>query len=157
MRMIKLKETYFNIKYGIQNLIKWFPVIWRDRDWDQTFLLAMLEKKLSNMSDLHKEYGNKANSDETSRQLKRLANLASRISNENYMDEAFKGKEYLLEKNEMVFVDIGNGTSKIEFVGLSHEEREELRRLYNVMDELPVEDIEELFDTMKKNIRYWWD
>lgn len=34
---------------GIKNLIKWFPVIWNDRDWDHMYLLKMLEFKFSNM------------------------------------------------------------------------------------------------------------
>ncbi len=31
---------------GVKNLIKWFPTIWKDRDWDQTFIFNILIKKL---------------------------------------------------------------------------------------------------------------
>jgi len=31
---------------GIKNLIKWFPVIWRNRDWDHTFIYDVLMFKL---------------------------------------------------------------------------------------------------------------
>jgi hypothetical protein len=31
---------------GIKNLIRWFPVIWKDRDWDQAYLYSILQKKL---------------------------------------------------------------------------------------------------------------
>jgi hypothetical protein len=41
-----------NIRYfinSIKNLIKWFPIIWRDRDWDSTYIEEMLLFKLNNM------------------------------------------------------------------------------------------------------------
>ena len=31
---------------GVKNLWRWFPVIWRDRDWDQDFIYSILAKKL---------------------------------------------------------------------------------------------------------------
>ena len=31
---------------GVKNLIKWFPVIWRNRDWDHTFIYDILTFKL---------------------------------------------------------------------------------------------------------------
>ena len=31
---------------GVKNLIKWFPVIWRNRDWDHTFIYDILMFKL---------------------------------------------------------------------------------------------------------------
>lgn len=33
-------------KVGIQNLIKWFHVIWNDRDWDSWYTYEVLKKKL---------------------------------------------------------------------------------------------------------------
>jgi hypothetical protein len=38
---------YHNDLYkGIKNLIRWFPVIWKDRDWDKSYLYDILQKKL---------------------------------------------------------------------------------------------------------------
>lgn len=31
---------------GIQNLIKWFPIIWKDRNWDHSYILEILQHKL---------------------------------------------------------------------------------------------------------------
>jgi len=42
-----------NFVRGIKNLIKWGPVIWKDRDWDDTFLFEIIKFKLSNMSESH--------------------------------------------------------------------------------------------------------
>jgi hypothetical protein len=32
--------------YGIKNLWKWLPVIWKDRDWDQNYIYTILKTKL---------------------------------------------------------------------------------------------------------------
>ena len=36
---------------GVKNLWKWFPVIWRDRDWDHSFIYEIIKVKLKNQSD----------------------------------------------------------------------------------------------------------
>lgn len=34
---------------GIKNLIHWFPIIWKDRDYDHAYIEVMLEHKLKAM------------------------------------------------------------------------------------------------------------
>jgi hypothetical protein len=49
----KFEGRYYHkdIYNGVKNLIKWFPIIWRDRDWDQSYIFTILQKKL----ELHAE------------------------------------------------------------------------------------------------------
>jgi len=35
-----------NIMEGIKNIIYWFPIIWKDRHWDQSFIYEVLKHKL---------------------------------------------------------------------------------------------------------------
>ena len=35
-----------NIMEGIKNIIYWFPIIWKDRNWDQSFIYEVLKHKL---------------------------------------------------------------------------------------------------------------
>lgn len=35
---------------GIKNLIKWFPTIWKDRDWDHGFIYEIIKVKLNNQA-----------------------------------------------------------------------------------------------------------
>ena len=41
----QIKQFFRNIR----RVIKWFPVIWKDRDWDYGYLLKILEFKLQQM------------------------------------------------------------------------------------------------------------
>lgn len=154
-----IKTKYHNTIQGAQNIIKWFPVIWRDRDWDHNYLMLMIEKKLDSMSKLHDRYSRRENTEEIVRQLKLASKLAGKIASEDYVNEAFGDKLNLRDKNEMVFIplDVGSGMSKLEFTGLTDDERKELLRLHNLEDELLERDIEILFDLMKNNLRNWWD
>ena len=39
------------LKRSIKNLWRWFPIIWKDRDWDHTYIYDIIEFKLRNQSD----------------------------------------------------------------------------------------------------------
>jgi len=42
----RVSRQYYNLKYGIKNLVKWFPIIWKDRNWDYEYIFPILRKKL---------------------------------------------------------------------------------------------------------------
>jgi hypothetical protein len=35
------------VKIGVKNLIYWFPIIWKDRNWDDSFIFDIMKHKLS--------------------------------------------------------------------------------------------------------------
>ena len=35
-----------NFISGIKNLIRWFPIIWKDRDWDDRFIWQIMIQKI---------------------------------------------------------------------------------------------------------------
>jgi hypothetical protein len=45
----KFEGRYYHkdLYRGIKNLIQWFPVIWKDRDWDSYYIFQILEHKLT--------------------------------------------------------------------------------------------------------------
>lgn len=49
--MNKLKIAFRNLVQGIKNLIRWFRIIWNDREWDNWFLEEIIIQKLHNMAD----------------------------------------------------------------------------------------------------------
>ena len=153
----RVYRAYKNSKYGIRNLIKWFPVIWRDRDWDEFYLLKLLSFKFKNMSDLHLKYGVSENSKEIAKHLKELSELANRIAEQDYTVEAFGNKKYLVDKHKMEFTKLDNGNYAVEFTGLTDEERKEMLNLHRLEGVLLERDIEKLFTIMKNDIRLWWN
>lgn len=49
----KFEGCYYHKDFinGVKNLFRWFPIIWRDRDWDTSFIFEIMIQKLKNQSD----------------------------------------------------------------------------------------------------------
>lgn len=45
------KYIYKHFKAGIKNIIYWFPVIWKDRNYDSHYIFEVLKHKLATQSD----------------------------------------------------------------------------------------------------------
>ena len=58
-----MKKIYYNIYYGIINLINYFPIIWKDRGYDYYFIYQLLQHKLKLTSKNLQKYGNFVNSE----------------------------------------------------------------------------------------------
>lgn len=153
-----LKNTYLNVYNGIRNVKKWLPIIWKDRDWDYTYLMAMMDKKLKNMGELHENYGYGERSGEYAKDLKEASKLAKRLSEEDYEAEANKGKEYLYSGFKTKIVSTKEGYRyEIEFPKLTEEDREELKKAMDKENKLMENDKKRLFEIMDKELFNWWD
>lgn len=153
----KVKVLYHNVENGIKNLVKWLPVIWKDRDYDDAYLMYILHFKLSEMSKLHRNHSNAIDANKTADELDAAAKLAKRIADNDYTDEAFGDKRCLLDKAVFDFVKTSSGYSKLEITGLTQEEYSEKKRLTKLESEMLERDIHLLFNMMKRDLRKWWD
>src|SRR5690625_5293421 len=154
----RISSLYRNVIYGIRNIIKWFPIIWKDRDWDEYYLMKILSFKLGEMSKLHLNDGSYDNSSQVASRLLEASRLSDRIAEDDYIDEAFGDNRYLIDKIKVELIDTNEeGVKEVAFTGLTDEERKELDRLRKLEDELLERDIERLFDIMKQDLRSWWN
>ena len=69
--------------YGVQNLVKWLPLIWHDRDWDWEYLAKIMEFKLRNMSKGFARYGTHSRADKDARDTLICAELLKRLIADN--------------------------------------------------------------------------
>jgi hypothetical protein len=88
-RQTGIRQFFRNIKYGVKNLIKWFPTIWKDRDWDQVFIYTILAKKLEFQA---KYIGDRDFHTESKRDAERM-NLVVRLI--NLQQDEFYRMEYM--------------------------------------------------------------
>lgn len=49
----KFSGRYYHRDFvnGIRNLWRWFPIIWKDRNWDQSYIYKIIAKKLEFQAD----------------------------------------------------------------------------------------------------------
>jgi len=84
---LRAKHYHKDLYRGIKNLIKWFPVIWKDRDWDSYYIFRILEHKLTLQSkgiakrDIH------LNAQRDAEIMVTCVRLIEKIREEYYQDE----------------------------------------------------------------------
>lgn len=111
----------------IRNLIRWAPIIWRDRDWDYYFIYEILKQKLKNVEQYTAKNGSHVNSDLDAESLRTAIEMIDKVQNEYHIDK------YLSESKEWDDKDM---TKSIE----DHEQAKV-----------------ELFHYLGDNIERWWD
>lgn len=142
-----------SFKTGICNLIKWFPVIWQDRDWDYYYIYAILHKKLDNMEKFfNSDEAWTSKSEGVAEQLKEVKVLCENLINGNYLSEALKPfDEKYGEVKIFKFVD-----GKLEH-NVDDETLSMYRECGKLADKNEEQDKNKLFDLINKNIDNWWD
>lgn len=153
-----------SLKYGVTNLIKWFPIIWKDRSWDYEFILEILKFKLTNVENMFRYHGNHMNSERDADNVHRAILYLDRMINYDYHDDVFKHHDKKWGEIKMGFKDSGGGKSLLNITRPNIKtkedevtERKEYRRLLEDVEKHEKQDYEMFFGHLKKYIRSWWD
>jgi len=80
----------YRIKYffeSTRNLIRWLPVIWKDRDWDDHFIFEILKFKLKNQSKYIGEKNRHTRAFLDSKRMLLCTRLIEKVSSEYYLGE----------------------------------------------------------------------
>lgn len=168
VRKIKrmIRHGWSDLKCGILNLVVWFPIIWKDRNWDYFYILEILHKKLSLMEHFIREDGIHINNKEDADKIKLCVVLIDRLLKDEYYENVFKHhhekwgslrfKTTQCKDNEKLYsVDIISENVKTDED--KEQERKEFKCLSHKPEEMKTQDINCLFNMMAKHIRSWWD
>ena len=167
----RISTFYYNIKNGISNLIIWFPVVWRNRPWDHYFIYDVLHKQLTLMERNIRLHGHHVHNLRDAKQIKLAINLLDRLIKDDYHENVFKhhdkkwgdtqinwkeinGEEFGY-KDQVCALDITRDNVKTD--EQKAQERKEFRRLTPKVEKQRKQDIDFLFNYMKKHIQGWWD
>jgi len=169
----KIKQTFIkimgwprDIKYGIKNLIKWFPVIWKDRDWDQWFLYKILYFKLKEMEYNQRVYGHHVNNEKVADQIKTCKLLAKRLIDNDYLENSTYRLDKKWGEHTMTFIPCEDNPEfltaefKTENAITDKEKKQENKErmvAYKHSDYLENQDLDMLFKNIRKHIQGWWD
>ena len=78
---------YRDFILGIKNLWKWFPTIWKDRDWDDHFIFEILKVKLENQAAYIEKNDRHVSAKRDAEQMKLCVNLIKLIQDDYYRME----------------------------------------------------------------------
>jgi len=157
---------YRDVKTGIGNLIKWFPVIWSDQQWDHVFLFCIIKKKLELMSDFFKNRSYSVDADKEAEKMDFCIHLLDRLVKDDYASSFYDKMYEKWGKPEFKF-EPWEDNEEFHKLLIEHknvkteEDQKQLDREFRTCTEheenMRVQDLYMLFRTIEKNVRSWWD
>ena len=164
-----------NFLTSCNNLIKWFPTIWYDRDWDGHFILKILQKKIEFQRKELVNANRHTRIESDNRDMTLALNLLERVKEEYYSLECMDYWD-----SEIVFDDVPDNPElkSIEVNTKSERYDEYLSKYPSSVRALTKEHGEELdkerlclmvsnynhkkankllFRVLEERLAYWWD
>ena len=181
----KFEGRYYHkdLYRGIKNLLKWIPVIWKDRNWDHTFIYDILEHKLKLQSEYIGKYGNHVTAKRDAEIMMVCVKLIQRLKDGYYDGENHdyhKTKYWfediedkpgystmeseLLEENfddyfkkyPLIYKRVLNGEGVFN-IQVDDEEEKKYRIAMNISNINHDRARKLLFKIIEENIEEWWD
>ena len=155
-----MKYFIRNIRIGIKNLIRWFPVIWNDRQWDSYYFFKIIRRKLEIMEPFYRYDAMVLRREKEADRMKVCIMLLDRIIKDNYHEMAYKKFDKKWGESEMLFNEDGSLNIAYENVKTEEDEKnknKDIKESHNKEEFLINQDIEYLFKILNKRIRFWWD
>jgi hypothetical protein len=160
---------------GCNNLIKWAPTIWKQRDWDDAFIFDVLQKKIEFQRKELVSANRHMNIDRDNRDMTLALNLLERVREEHYQLECM---DYW--NDDISFEDVPNKPDSKSFKIITTGERfDEYLKKYSSSVRVVIEKrgvIEDkktlclevsyynhnkanklLFRVLEERLPYWWD
>lgn len=142
---------YWDIRNGVIQLWRYGPIIWRNRDWDYTFLLKLMEAKFRHMAVECGDKGHHVGSEREGKQLRVCAELCRRIQEDDYICNLTGPVKY-----NSSFEDHPLGT-RVTTEVLKDGAPINMRPYYEMAERNRKNDLAYLTTLMRKHLLTWWD
>lgn len=135
-----IRIFFKDIIKGVQNIVYYFPVIWKDRDWDYDFILDLLKAKLIKQRD----YLQKENLVvETPKIVEEINCALQHINNfDNYY--------------EVCDMQCQNELKEIGKTEAGSRQDNLLKNYFIKIEKIRQENWCKIFDTLKEHMMGWW-
>ena len=78
----------------IQNVLRWIPIIWNDRDWDYYHIYEILKQKLKHVEQHTVKNGNFVDSDKDIQNLRTAIDMIDKVQNEYYLEKYLSSPDW---------------------------------------------------------------
>ena len=171
------------IKQGIKNLIYWFPIIWKDRNWDDHYIFEVLKHKLKAQAKYigDRDFHTRAQLD--AKRMRLCVKLIQLIQDESYQmeymnyakdrvwftdcedrpgssrynsEEIWEKYDEFFKKYPLVYKRVMKGEGPFTLDG--RDEADMKRIIAMNIAQVNQERVHKLlFKILEENIRGWWD
>jgi hypothetical protein len=164
----KIKQFFKRVR----NLYRWFPIIWKDQDWDDYYIFEILKFKLKNQSEYISHHNRYVNAKRDAEIMMLCVRLIEKIQDEFYKTEYFNYQD-----SEFKFINSESypGKYEMEIEEISEHYDDYFKKyplIYRMIPDLnapkgriasQIARINEdrahklLFKILEQNIKKWWD
>ena len=157
----------------VRNVLRWLPTIWKDRDWDNSYITEILIRKLEFTRDFYlsdKPYSSEAKrtADEIQEAISRLHQTkdawefyespAMEQLEEKWGLTAFSFEPYEHDENgEVLTYEMKSKTEKVNTEEEEEQYSKEFRKTIKEAREQYMKDKKDAYKFIAKNIDKWWD
>ena len=164
--MYKIKQFFRRI----YNLYRWFPIIWKDQDWDHSYIFEILKFKIKNQAEYIGHHDRYVLAKRDAEIMMTCVRLIDKIQDDYY------GREYQDYHNSELTFDIseshpGHYEMGIKYISDHYEDYfkkypriynqvktdDKHRTAYNIAKVNEERAHKLLFKILEQNIRRWWD
>ena len=163
---------------GIKNLIKWFPTIWKDRDYDHNYIFEILKYKLVSQRDYLVSHSYHESSKRESEKINTCINLIDKIKDDYYNSEwssyhksshewldilegDYSNKGYKEMKTTLISENFDEYFAKYKLVYLKFKKSNTNCSKMDLAIKMAHENHKRckklLFSILENNIENWWD
>ena len=160
----KIKIPIMVFIESIESILFWFPIIWKDRDWDSIYLLKLIEIKIRKMRKYFIESGVAIHSKKEIRAMVIAETIVKRLKKEGYdkylskkHDEKWGKLEVFLAPCEKNLSSYSVYRGKIFTDKDRKQEYKENKQIMEHEEYMTNQDLELLGKTFKKHLKKWWD
>jgi len=164
-----------NFLTSCNNLIKWFPTIWNDRDWDGHFILKILQKKIEFQRKELVNANRHTRIESDNRDMTLALNLLERVKEEYYSLECmdYWDSEIVFddvpENPKLKSIEVNTTTeryddylskypSSVRALTKEHGEELDKQRLCLLVSYYNHKKANKLlFRVLEERLAYWWD
>lgn len=169
----KISEWYWdNIGYkirevaiGIKNIFRWIPVIYKDRDWDQSYIFNILKFKLTKHADCLEKRKFYVGVEYDVSRMRLCINLIDKINEEYYSQKLYY--KHCEKWGKTIFNFTPSEKEGLNNLDITHEkvitpedkeqERKESSEMYQKGQEMEAKAQRLLFELLDMHIQRWWD
>jgi len=165
--MYKIKQFFRRIR----NLYRWFPIIWKDQDWDDHYIFEILKFKLTNQADYIGRYDRHTCAKRDAERMMLCVRLIEKVQDEYYGTEYldyveteynFIPSDHCEDCSELKIVDISDTLDeyfkKYPRIYKQIEDKSNRRKVAFRMSSINHNRARKLlFKILEENIERWWD
>lgn len=136
-----------------ERMVQWFPILWKDRNWDDSYILNILQHKIRFTREVVSEHGYYVDSRKYARQMKVAELLLERLQDSNkYVEKDWEDHFKLYPRR----IYLNNSNEDISFPAQDDKQySKNVRRMMDKEEYMWNQDFKYLCEYMRKHLRKW--